>query len=259
MMRGGRPWPLRGPARVLLASRHQSALAFAAERLTSDPFACYTVRERTSAIAIASSWRPHLVLGDVELLDAGVLAALRPPARGGPGLPLVALVGTVDPRRRLGAFDAGADDVVEVPFSSDELLARVRALLRRAYAEAESFGRSLCIGGLELDATTRSARVDGADVDLTPLQFSFLYLLASRVGQIVTRDQILDALWGADHAPASNVVDSLVRTLRARLGDDFRRPRFIATLAGRGYCLIESAPIERLAVGADQPRLSTAS
>ena len=86
---------------------------------------------------------------------------------------------------------------------------------------------------------------------MTPLEISLLYLLASHGGRPVTRDQILDTLWGVDCVPGSNVVDRLVRSLRRRLADDCRRPRFIATVRGRGYRLLASADSEASAGQAD--------
>jgi DNA-binding response OmpR family regulator len=90
-------------------------------------------------------------------------------------------------------------------------------------------------GELEIDILHRRVRVDGRDLHLTPLELSLLYLLAANAGRIVTRDEILDHLWGGDYAAESNVVDRQVRKLRAKLGDDWRRPRYIATIPGKGY------------------------
>jgi DNA-binding response OmpR family regulator len=90
-------------------------------------------------------------------------------------------------------------------------------------------------GELEIDVLPRRVRVDGQDLHLTPLELSLLYLLAANPGRVLTRDEILDHLWGGDYAAASNVVDRQIRTLRAKLQDDWRRPRYIATVSGKGY------------------------
>lgn len=90
-------------------------------------------------------------------------------------------------------------------------------------------------GGLEIDVVHRRVRVDGHDLHLTPLELSLLYLLASNDGRVLTRDEILDDLWGGDYTAESNVVDRQVRKLRAKLEDDWRRPRYIATVPGKGY------------------------
>ena len=90
-------------------------------------------------------------------------------------------------------------------------------------------------GELEIDMLHRRVRVDGQDLHLTPLELSMLYLLAANARRVVTRDEILDHLWGDDYAAESNVVDRHVCNLRAKLQDDWRRPRFIATVPGKGY------------------------
>jgi DNA-binding response OmpR family regulator len=90
-------------------------------------------------------------------------------------------------------------------------------------------------GELEIDMLHRRVRVDGHDVHLAPLELSLLYLLAANAGRVLTRDEILDHLWGSDYTAESNVVDRQVRKLRAKLGDDWRHPKYIATVPGTGY------------------------
>jgi two-component system, OmpR family, KDP operon response regulator KdpE len=97
------------------------------------------------------------------------------------------------------------------------------------------------VGELEIDILHRRVRVDGHDLHLTPLELSLLCLLAANAGRILTRDEILDDLWGSDYAAESNVVDRQVRKLRAKLQDDWRRPRFIATAPGKGYRFVLAA------------------
>ena len=91
------------------------------------------------------------------------------------------------------------------------------------------------VGELEIDILHRRVRVDRHDLHLTPLELSLLYLLATNAGRVLTRDEILDDLWGGDYAAESNVVDRQIRTLRAKLRDDWRHPRYIATVPGTGY------------------------
>lgn len=91
------------------------------------------------------------------------------------------------------------------------------------------------VGELEIDILHRRVRVDRHDLHLTPLELSLLFLLATNAGRVLTRDEILDDLWGGDYAAESNVVDRQIRTLRAKLRDDWRHPRYIATVPGKGY------------------------
>lgn len=98
------------------------------------------------------------------------------------------------------------------------------------------------VGELEIDIVHRWVRVDGYDLHLTPLELSLLCLLAANAGQVLTRDEILDSVWGSDYAAESNLVDHHVRNLRAKLQDDWRRPRYVATVPGKGYCFVLTGP-----------------
>ena len=110
------------------------------------------------------------------------------------------------------------------------------ALLRRAYPDAVTFTPVIKLGELEIDILHSHACARArSELHLTSLEQSLLYLLAANAGRVVTREEILDALWGADYVAESNVVDRQIRNLRARLQNDWRQPRFIATVPGRGY------------------------
>ena len=152
--------------------------------------------------------------------------------------PVLALTRRGDLRTKLAAFEQGVDDIMTIPFSPEELLARVLVITRRALGESVPFNPVLRLGELEIDILHRQVRAGSSELHLTGLEQSLLYLLAARAGQVVTRDEILDALWGVDYVSESNVVDRHVRNLRAKLQNDWRKPRFIATVPGRGYRFI---------------------
>jgi two-component system KDP operon response regulator KdpE len=97
------------------------------------------------------------------------------------------------------------------------------------------------VGELEIDLLHRRVRVKGDDVHLTPVELSLLCILATNAGRLLTRDELLDEVWGSDYSAGSNVVDRHVRNLRAKLRDDWRRPRYIATIPGQGYCFVLTA------------------
>jgi DNA-binding response OmpR family regulator len=149
--------------------------------------------------------------------------------------PLIGLTRREDLRNKLGAFEAGVDDILTVPFAPEELLARVIALLRQSYSDAVTFTPVIKIGELEIDILRRTVHAGTSELHLTSLEQSLLYLLAANAGRVVTREEILDTLWGVDYVAESNVVDRQIRNLRARLQNDWREPRFIATVPGRGY------------------------
>jgi two-component system, OmpR family, KDP operon response regulator KdpE len=169
-------------------------------------------------------------------LDAGeVLQQVGASAGGGARLPVIGLTRRGDLKSKLAAFDAGVDDILTIPFAPEELLARVFALMRRSYSDAVTFTPVIKLGELEIDILNRTVRAGTSELHLTSLEQSLLYLLAASAGRVVTREEILDALWGPDYVAESNVVDRQIRNLRARLQNDWRQPRFIATIPGRGY------------------------
>ena len=131
-----------------------------------------------------------------------------------------------------------------IPFSPEELLARALVIARRAYGEALPFAPSLQVGELEIDIVNRSVHVDDHALHLSSIELTLLYLLAVNAGRIITRDEILDALWGSDFAAESNIVDRHIRNLRIRLQNNWRRPRFIATIPGKGYRFIPHVTAE---------------
>jgi DNA-binding response OmpR family regulator len=142
---------------------------------------------------------------------------------------------------KLAAFDHGVDDILTVPFSPEELVARVLAVLRRTYHENVVFTPVLRLGDLEIDILNRLVRVHGQDLHLTSLEQSLLYLLAANAGRLLTRDEILDQLWGVDYVAESNVVDRHVRNLRIKLQNGWKHPRYIATIPSRGYRFVATA------------------
>lgn len=197
----------------------------------------YQIRTATTADEVRlalTDWGPHAAIADMDL-NGGYLLDLILSQPGGSRLPVVGLTRTSDLETRLNAFDAGVDDVLTIPFQPRELLARAMAVLRRSYSDALNFSPVITVHELEIDIVNRRVRLASSDLKLTPLQESLLYLLAANAGRVVTREEILDTLWGADYVPESNVVDRQVRNLRARLQDTPHNPRYIATVQGRGY------------------------
>jgi len=199
----------------------------------------------TRAVAIASEvettvakWQPHLLVLDMDLDGTQIIALLSHRTAASTRLPVIGLTRRGDLMTKLAAFEAGVDDILIVPFAPEELLARVIALLRRSYSDAVTFTPVIKIGELEIDILKRTVRAGTSELHLTSLEQSLLYLLAANAGRVVTREDILDALWGTDYVAESNVVDRQIRNLRARLQDDWREPRFIATVPGRGYRLL---------------------
>jgi DNA-binding response OmpR family regulator len=134
---------------------------------------------------------------------------------------------------RIVGLSVGADDYLTKPFSPRELVARIKSLLRRPRVPAAT--AVVGDGGLELDLARRRLSVEGAEVALTNTEFDVLSVLARASGTVVTRRQLLERVWGADHVGDDHVIDVHVGNLRRKLGDDPDRPRWIETVRGIGY------------------------
>jgi DNA-binding response OmpR family regulator len=125
-----------------------------------------------------------------------------------------------------------------MPFSPEELLARAIVITRRATGADRPIIPVIRLGEMEIDIVNRVVRAGTSVVHLSGIEQSLLYLLASRAGRVVTTEEILDAIWGTDFVAESNIVDRHIRSLRIKLQNDYRHPRFIATVPGQGYRFI---------------------
>lgn len=201
-------------------------------------FVTRDARDAGDAMGVLAEWQPHLAVIDMDLGGRELFERIGSSGEAGSRIPVVGLTRRGDLKSKLEAFEQGVDDILTMPFSPEELLARALAVTRRFYGGRVQLQPMFKIGDIELDILNRRLHVASQDLPLSPLELSLLYLLAANAGQIVTRDQILDALWGVDFVGESSAVDWPVRNLRAKLKDDWRKPRFIATIPGQGYRFI---------------------
>jgi two-component system, OmpR family, response regulator MprA len=179
--------------------------------------------------------QPDVVILDVLMPGIDGLEVCRRLRRHGNRVPVLMLTARDEIENRVGGLDAGADDYVTKPFALEELLARVRALLRRA---SESSEEVLRFADLELDPGTREVRRDGERVELTRTEFALLELFMRNPRQVLTRSIIFERVWGYDFGFASNSLDVYIGYLRRKTeaGD---KPRLIQTVRGVGYALRE--------------------
>ena len=231
------PVIVNGPARVLVLV-DQPLIAEVIELTLNH--GVYLTRRATDLAAAAvalEAWAPHLAVVDMDIGGDELVRRLAgsEASPAGTRIPVLALTRRGDLRTKLAAFEQGVDDIMTVPFPPEELLARVLVITRRTYGAAAPLIPVLKLGELEIDILHRRVRAGSSELHLTGLEQSLLYLLAANAGRVVTRDEILDALWGVDYAAESNVVDRHIRNLRAKLQNDWRKPRFIATVPGKGY------------------------
>ncbi|HEX7347759.1 MAG TPA: response regulator transcription factor, partial [Candidatus Limnocylindrales bacterium] len=221
---------------------HDSALLVDLIELTLNHglFVVAAANDLAEAQAILDTWRPHI--GVVDMDNDGSAALLEHIRAGsllaGRVVPVLGLTRRGDLQTKLKAFDLGVDDIVTVPFSPEELLARCVVLARRASGTDRPIIPTITMGEIEIDILNRVVRAGTSTIHLSGIEQSLLYLLASRGGRVVTRDEILDAIWGMDFVAESNIVDRHIRTLRIKLQNDYRHPRFIATVPGAGYRFI---------------------
>jgi two-component system phosphate regulon response regulator PhoB len=149
-------------------------------------------------------------------------------------LPILMLTARGDEADRVVGLEMGADDYVTKPFSPRELIARVKALLRRAEPPADS-PRTIDLGKLSIDPASYRVSYAGKTVPLSTLEFRLLYYLASRPNRVFTRDQLLDAVWGTDRFVTPRSVDVYVRRLREKIEPDPENPLHLKTVRGAGY------------------------
>jgi two-component system KDP operon response regulator KdpE len=188
-------------------------------------------------------WKPHLLIVNIDT-EVGAGIQLVDEARSHGPMGVIALTRRSDLRGKLDAFERGADDYIGIPFVPDDLVARARAVIRRTHGSAGELVPRLRIGDLEIDVLNRKVLAGDHELHLTSLEQALLYLLAANAGSILTREQILDALWGTDFVIESNVVDRHVRALRAKLQNDWHKPRYIETVPGAGYRFVSGAEDE---------------
>jgi len=203
-------------------------------------FVVRAARSLAEAIAILSEWQPHLAVVDMDHDESSDLlervGASNTLTRS--VTPVLGLTRRGDLKTKLRAFELGVDDILAMPFMPDELLARALVLSRRATGAERPLVTVVKVGDIEVDIANREIRIGRSVTALSRIEQTLLYLLASRAGRVVARDEILDAVWGPDFVAESNVVDRHIRSLRVKLNDDHHDPRFIGTVPGRGYRFI---------------------
>ena len=226
---------------ILLVEDEPRIAALARDYLEHAGFAVTAVGDGPGALAAVRSRRPDLVVLDLGLpgLDGlDVTRRLRSDAATA-DLPIVMVTARDDELDTLLGLELGADDYLTKPFSPRELVARVRAVLRRAARPVVASGDVVRAGALTLDVPRMRTEVAGRAVELTPTEFTILLTLARQPGRIFTRSQLLDALHGVAFESYERAIDSHVKNLRRKIEPDPRRPRHVLTVYGVGYRLAD--------------------
>ena len=202
----------------------------------------YRLQESATAeegLAQAQSRQPDLILLDLGLPDRDGLEVIRSVREWGK-IPILVLSARGQEKDKIAALDLGADDYVAKPFAVGELLARIRAALRRSTAPAT--GAVVRFGAVEVDLDKRMVRVDTQDVHLTPNEYKLLQVLIQHAGKVLTQRQLLNEVWGPQHTEQAQYLRVYIAQLRRKLERNPARPRHLQTEPGVGYRLLTDDP-----------------
>ena len=221
------------PARLLVVDDEATILELLSGSLRLAGFEVVAAASGADAVRAAASERPDLVLLDVMMPDGDGFEVLRRMRSGGAEVPVIFLTARDDVSDRVRGFALGGDDYVTKPFSLEELLGRIRAVLKRTRPDAP--GSRLRVADLELDQNVHEVRRAGAVITLTPTEYRLLRFLMMHAGRVVSKDQILDQVWAHDPARDASVVEPCLSYLRRKV--DQGHPKLIHTVRGFGYVL----------------------
>ena len=221
--------------RVLVVDDEPQILRALQTTLRGAGYDVETAATAESALANAAIHPPAAVILDLVLPD-GTGTDVARELRTWTAAPIVVLSAVGEEREKIAALDAGADDYVTKPFSVDELLARLRAVLRRNAAPS---GPNLKVGAIEIDVPQRVVTVDGKRVKLTPHEFDLLRVLAQNQGKLLTHRMLLQEVWGPAYQREAHYVHVYVSHLRAKIEPDPARPQYVLTEPGAGYRLVD--------------------
>ena len=220
--------------RVLVVDDEPQILRALQTNLRGAGYEVDTASTAEAALTTAAMRPPDAVILDLVLPDRSGTEVCRE-LRTWSSAPVLVLSVVGDEPEKVAALDAGADDYIEKPFGIEELLARLRAVLRRA---GPSGGPVLEIGELVVDLDKRAVTVGGRPVSLTPHEFELLRVLAQNEGKLMTHPAILREVWGPSYGDESHYLHVYISQLRRKIEDDPARPRYLLTEAGAGYRLV---------------------
>jgi two-component system response regulator MprA len=237
-MRRPYAYPVNDPTTTILVVEDDAAVREALERaLGFEGYVVDSARDGAIALSMLKEHEYGLIVLDVMMPHLDGLETCRRVRASGDRVPILMLTARTTVDDRVEGLDAGADDYLAKPFSLDELLARIRALLRRSFGDVSDVIR---VDDLVIDPGARSATRSGREMTLTKTEFDLLYLLALAPGIVLDRHRIYDEIWGIDFETTSNSLDVYIGYLR-RKTEEGGEPRIIQTVRGVGYVLRPSS------------------
>jgi DNA-binding response OmpR family regulator len=225
------------PVRALVVDDEPPLVRLVTSYLERDGFQVQTAGDGQQAVELARTWGPEVIVLDLMLPGLDGIEACRQ-IRTFSDAYIVMLTARTEEVDKLIGLGVGADDYLTKPFSPRELVARIRAMLRRPRAAttvAAPAGPVRRLGDLQIDPAAREVRLAGAPVELTRLEFDLLDALSERPRVVLTRRQLLERVWGPQWVGDDHLVEVHIANLRRKLGDDPRAPRHILTVRGIGY------------------------
>ncbi len=230
-------------ARILVAEDDPKQASLVRRYLEREGHAVVTVGDGRAALDEARRRRPDLLVLDVMMPRVDGLDVCRI-LRAESDVPIILLTARSTEDDLLLGLDLGADDYVTKPYSPRELVARVRAALRRAPGGLDSHDEVHDVGALRVDVARHEAWLDGHPIECTPAEFRLLACLAASPGRVFTRQQLLDAAFGFDHYALDRTVDVHMMNLRRKIEADATQPAYLLTVYGVGYKMTETPPSE---------------
>ena len=225
-------------ARILVVDDEAQLVRVLRGYLERAGFSVLTAYDGREALRIALQERPDLVVLDLMLPGMDGLDVCRA-LRQKSSIPIIMLTARVEETERIIGLELGADDYVTKPFSPREIVARVRAVLRRTHPQQERDGEVLVVGELRLDAARHMLLVGERPVELTASEFEMLRMMMGAPGRVFTRDQLLDATQGAAYEGYSRTIDTHIKNLRRKIETTPGRPEYLLTVHGVGYKMRE--------------------
>ena len=221
-------------SRVLVVEDDAAILRGLADNLKFESYEVLTAVDGETGYRLARERAPDLIVLDLMLPKLSGYELCRKLRAEGSRIPIMMLTARSEEADRVLGLDLGADDYVTKPFSVRELLARVRALLRRAEAPAPP-PDEVAVGSVTINFRRYEARRGKQEIEMTRKEFGILRLLTARVREVVTRDELLNEVWGLDNYPTTRTVDNHMASLRAKIEPDPSTPKHLLTVHGVGY------------------------
>jgi DNA-binding response OmpR family regulator len=225
--------------RILIIEDDVAILRGLKDNLEYESYEVLTAEDGERGYCLIQEKKPDLIILDLMLPKMSGYELCRKVREEGVTIPILMLTARGEEMDRVVGLDLGADDYVTKPFSVPELLARIRAIIRRVQkAKAGDLPGEVKFGNISIDFKCFEARKEGNILNMSRKEFGVLRLLAAREGEVVTRDELLDEVWGYDQYPTTRTVDNHIALIRNKIEDDPSQPRHLITVHGVGYKLV---------------------